>query len=186
VHVNGGHDTDQNDLSSNSEETPERTENTAFITGRADDEVGDGNARVTLELSATDAEALKRILGSLDSRFPASEHRSDRPSARHVARVMFETRKTRTRLFPASMFSEPAWEMLLALFISDEAPAAAELARRVGTPLTTAMRWITYLESHKLIRRDSCSADRRAHRIRLTDRGQSHLRTFLAEFARHW
>jgi DNA-binding MarR family transcriptional regulator len=164
------------DAASGGEDEPER-----FASIEPYGDVGDQERCLTLELSPADVAALKRVLVSLEMRHPAATG-----IEKQVARAMFQSRRTRARLFPAAMFNEPAWDMLLAVYIADDAPTAAELARRTNTPLSTAMRWIIYLEVHRLIARESCADDRRAHVISLTDRGRSQLEMFLSDFAEQW
>jgi DNA-binding MarR family transcriptional regulator len=139
---------------------------------------------MSVRLEASDVEALTRILGSLAV---AKEWAAEPGNTeRQFAQILFNARKARARMFPASMFSEPAWDMLLALFIADEVPAAADLARWIDAPLTTAMRWLGYLEDHKLISRESSPADKRAHRIRLTDRARCNMQQLFSEVMSEW
>jgi DNA-binding MarR family transcriptional regulator len=144
-----------------------------------DDSAARGSVR--LELDATDAAALRRILASLSGDIAAPRSSGHGEPEKALARLLFETRKSRARLFPPSMFNEPAWDMLVALYIMDEAPAATDLAKLTNTPLTTAMRWIVYLEVHKLIIREPCAEDRRVQKIRLTEQARSNLQTLLSE-----
>lgn len=142
--------------------------------------------QVKIELGPGDAAVLKRILESLEDGSSGATHALDDGSEKLVAEIMFEARRDRARLFPPSMFSEPAWDMLLALYIANEVTVAADLARRTATPITTAMRWIQYLESHRLIVRESCSADRRSHTIRLTEQARTNMRIVLSEMVEKW
>lgn len=143
---------------------------------------GPQSAAVRLEMNPADAAALKRILASLTEE-EVSTSRSPADSERRVGAMIIEGRKARMRLFPASMFNEPAWDMLLALYFADRPPAAADLARWTSTPLTTAMRWIVYLEVHRLVTRESCPADRRVQTVRLTDQARANLEVFFSQVA---
>jgi DNA-binding MarR family transcriptional regulator len=149
-------------------------------------ELSESAGSVKLEIGADDFATLKRILESLGNGqvsfddLPAGE--AEKAAAQHV----FQSRRDRARLFPASIFSEPAWDMLLALYIVDEITAAADLARWIDTPLTTAWRWIQVLEDHKLIVRKSRTADRRAHTIRLTDRARTRMQSLFSEVVQKW
>jgi DNA-binding MarR family transcriptional regulator len=141
----------------------------------------ESNPAVFLELGPTDAAALKRVLLALSG--GAEDETQSGDCGRRIAEAMFEVRKARSRIFPASMFNEPAWDMLLALYLADDAPAAADLARWTNTPLTTATRWITYLEVHKLITREACPVDKRVQRVRLTDLARGKLKLLYSTFA---
>ena len=131
-------------------------------------------AEVTLTLGPDEVLALKRILTSVAQRDVSLEDRTRDP-AMLVAEMMCDGRAARARIFPASMFGEPAWDILLALYVTDEEPAASDLARRTDIPASTIWRWLAYLEGHKLIAREESSADRRAHKIRLTDEARANL-----------
>lgn len=140
---------------------------------------------VSVDLSGDDFATLKRILSTLSADGGSSDDAADSPR-RRVAEIMFNMRKSRSGLFPASMFNEPAWDMLMALYVAHEVSAAADLARSTNTPITTAMRWIEYLEAHKLIVREASSADRRAHLIRLTDLGRSNMDALFSDVIAQW
>ena len=114
-----------------------------------------GKSSISVELDSDDFLALKRILSSLTDVEPGGT--SDEDSARRVARLLFDMRRVRSELFPASMFNEPAWDMLIALYIAPRAPALKDLARATDTPLSTAVRWLEYLENHSLVVRGGLS-----------------------------
>jgi DNA-binding MarR family transcriptional regulator len=141
---------------------------------------------VRLELASSDFDALKRILASLANDDAKSSELCEDEASREIARIIFEMRNLRMRLFPASMFNEPAWDMLVALYIEREVSAAADLARLTSTPVSTAMRWIEYLESHKLVTRESSPGDRRSHIIRLTDQARSNMKTLFTDVVGKW
>lgn len=132
-------------------------------------EPNDAGSSVCLEMDAMDAAALKRILESLIQEDRHDREPMDANVRRNVGELVFKARKARVGLFPASMFNEPAWDMLVALYVSTSPPAAADLARWTDTPLTTATRWLQYLEAHKFVTRESDPQDRRAFTVRLTD-----------------
>jgi len=129
---------------------------------------------------------LKRIVASLANEDGQSGEPGENEASREIARILFEMRNLRMKLFPASMFNEPAWDMLVALFIEREVSAAADLARLTNTPVSTAMRWIEYLEKHKLIIRELSPGDRRSHVIRLTDQARNNLQTLFSDMVGKW
>jgi DNA-binding MarR family transcriptional regulator len=82
------------------------------------------------------------------------------------------------------MFGEPAWDLLLTIYVHDEKRAVltiSQLAELANTPMTTALRWIDYLEETGLIVRDRSSADERASAIALSDHGRAQLQSYFAE-----
>ena len=141
---------------------------------------------VSIELGAAEVAALKRVLESFEDGQSELEAVRETDPRKFAARIMFETRKARSRLFPASMFSDPAWDMLIALYIAEQAPAAADLARSISASVTTAMRWIEILETHRLIVREQSPTDRRAHTIRLSEQARNSLNSLLSEAVSKW
>ena len=145
-------------------------------------ECAEARSPVTIDLGANDIAALKRILATLAKDVPHATVSSDGRAEREIAQLIFDLRKARALLFPASMFGEPAWDMMMALYIANQAPAAADLARWTNTPPTTAMRWITYLEGHDLVARESSDDDRRTHKIRLTRQARVNMQQLFSDF----
>lgn len=90
------------------------------------------------------------------------------------ARFEIRARASRAQFFKASLFSDPAWDILLELF------AAQQEGRRVsisaagltaGIPLTTALRWIAALEREELVERAGDPTDARRTFLKLSDKG---------------
>jgi len=95
-----------------------------------------------------------------------------------VARTIYQSRKRRAEHFGAALFSEPAWDMLLALYIYGQRfghQSVSRLADLVQVPLTTAIRWLDYLESSRLVVRKQSPLDRRKVFISLSDAGRAAL-----------
>ena len=79
-------------------------------------------------------------------------------NARHtlLARRLKGTRNQRDRFFDGNLFSEPAWDILLTLFIADTEGyrmAMGEVADACNIPLTTSLRWYSRLQDLDLIQR---------------------------------
>lgn len=75
--------------------------------------------------------------------------------ARRV-RAMVSARSLRRAVFKASLFSDPAWDILLGLFLAriEGRRVSISAAGRAGKiPLTTALRWINALEHEGLLER---------------------------------
>jgi len=69
---------------------------------------------------------------------------------------IIKSRTDRRRFFPAPLFSEPAWDMLLKLYgaaIEQRALSISALAKAADVGPSTAARWITALEQQGLVRR---------------------------------
>jgi DNA-binding MarR family transcriptional regulator len=103
-----------------------------------------------------------------------------------LARSVFLSRRRRNQHFPAAMLGEPAWDMLLALFIFEQSEGRVTvtgLAEHSGAPLTTALRWIDYLENAGFLVRRPKPTDRRAVFIELSDKGRDRLNAYLGGLA---
>lgn len=124
---------------------------------------------------------------ALPARFPRPGEEVGDLSSRQLlalrARAVLDSRRARRRYFQADLFGEPAWEILLALFIDDESSARlsiSRLAQQIETPLTTVVRWVNALEKAGLVSRDDHPTDRRTMFIRLSDKGRTALESYLA------
>lgn len=92
-----------------------------------------------------------------------------------VARKLLAQRRLRAEFFPAELFHEPAWDMLLALFIADDERQTLNVKALVATtlaPITTSQRWIDHLHKLKLIQRITDPLDRRRTEVSLSYTGQ--------------
>lgn len=98
------------------------------------------------------------------------------------AREQLAVRKARRRFFPADLFHEPAWEMLIALFIvyeTDHSMNVKALVSCSDAPATTSQRWIDHLHKSGLIDRVTDTVDRRRIDISLTERGYNAMVSYL-------
>lgn len=103
-----------------------------------------------------------------------------------VAEGIIAARKRRLQLFPRSMFSEPAWDILLALYIQpkNEGSTPIRLLELPRTPPRTLVRWIDYLENEKLVTRTSAKQNPSLERLNLTDRALRGLEIYLRDIAK--
>lgn len=93
-----------------------------------------------------------------------------------MAKQLLAQRLARFDHFPAELFHEPAWDMLLALFVANEERRTMSVKTLVGSanaPVTTSQRWIDHLHKLKLIDRVIDPIDRRRMEISLSDTGQT-------------
>lgn len=102
---------------------------------------------------------------------------------REKARQILALRRKRNDKFSTAMFNEPAWEILLILYVADGAGRliVSRLALLAGSSKGTAFRWINYLEREGLISRAAHPTDRRAAFVRLTKKGKEALDDYLRE-----
>ena len=119
------------------------------------------------------AEAVREVQGL---RVPFPEGQSQTPYARIASvRRTIAARADRKRIFSASLFSDPAWDMLLELYVASLAQRRLQISRlmeRTGVPGTTTLRWITALEREGLIQRESDRLDARLVLLSLTEEGR--------------
>lgn len=108
------------------------------------------------------------------------------PDPRMVRRII-QQRQLRARFFDASLFADPAWDMLL-----DLTAARAEHARvsvtslciASGVPATTALRWISQMIQAGLFERTQDETDRRRAFIQLTDKAADGMARYFALLGR--
>lgn len=95
------------------------------------------------------------------------------------ARAVYSSRRLRGRSFGSEdLFGEPAWDMLLDLYIADfdhRAISVSSLCIAANVPTSTAMRWILLLQSRGLVERRGDDADKRRVYVHLTDAAKSAL-----------
>jgi DNA-binding MarR family transcriptional regulator len=115
-------------------------------------------------------------------------HQPPSPAQREVlredaTRIQF-SRGLRRKLFEPNMFGEPAWDMLLALYIIDNDQrrlGTGELARLAGVALTTCLRWLDYLNEQDLIWRVPSTLDQRIVSVELSEIGRAAMDDYLME-----
>jgi hypothetical protein len=112
----------------------------------------------------------------------------DHPIWVELARQTYDDRRRRTKIFDSEeLFGEPAWDILLDLFI------AAKERRRVSVtsacigsavPSTTALRWITILEKQGLLMREADPGDARRVYVKLSARGYAAMLEYFSSASR--
>jgi DNA-binding MarR family transcriptional regulator len=134
-------------------------------------------------------EILRQLLAQFELRLanrrPARPGTSiNKPELRKLAILILRARRSRSNAFNKSMFGEPAWDMLLELFINQDFGARLAVGRLCelsGAPSTTALRWLDYLEKQKLVVREPNPTDRRTEFVEITEKGRSAMAQYLFE-----
>lgn len=146
------------------------------------------NRRITL--SKRDVDDAKRLLTLLSADeltgaadVDGSGEAVGIPSLVAWAREILVDRRRRYQAFGKAMFGEPAWEILLLLYVlqSGSRTTVSRLADLSGATKSTALRWIDYLESQRWIQREPHPTDKRAVFIDLTRRGREALEVYLSD-----
>ena len=148
-------------------------------------------AQVLLRLHRRDileARRLLSLISSADHRlFEDTANRRCHPvSAQQLIRRAQEIlthRRRRQQIFGRAMFSEPAWEILLSLYLLDThaRQTISRLALMVDASKSTALRWIEYLEAQHWVHKESHPTDARASFVRLTAKGRDAIELYLSD-----
>lgn len=157
-------------------------------------EIGESKTITFLERDIRDAVRLLGLISGVNPWDPSPFHQEmqNRSLAKESsqdqfisrARAVLHTRRIRTKHFNRSMFGEPAWDILLLLYLAESVEArhtVSQLAAAVETPLTTVLRWIGFLEDEQLVERFAHPTDRRVTFVRLTGKGRDAFEAFLNE-----
>lgn len=95
---------------------------------------------------------------------------------------MIRMRRLRDRFFDASLFADPAWDMLLDLMaarLEGVQVAVSSLCIAAAVPPTTALRWIKLMTDNGLFERVSDPVDGRRVFIRLSDNSAEAMTRYL-------
>ncbi len=147
---------------------------------RDDDADGARNQEALLEI----ASMLVRLAERIGEGEEAAQRREQ--SRQHILAVT-ETvvgfRQRRREFFDADLFGEPAWDILLDLFVAalrGEERLVKQLCIAAQLPSTTALRYISRLEDGGIVRRIADKVDRRRIYIALTRRGFDAMQELIA------
>lgn len=104
-----------------------------------------------------------------------------------LARDHYRDRRLRAEVFDdPALFGEPAWDLLLDLFIAmREGKRVPVTSACIGAavPTTTALRWLALLEERGLIHRENDASDARRVFVRLSDDAFHRMGAFFARSA---
>lgn len=109
---------------------------------------------------------------------------AERKTLRGHARQIRFSRDLRRELFNRNLFGEPAWDILLALYVIDSEQrrlSTREVADLANQPLTTVLRWLDYLVAQNLVSRRPNPFDQRALYIELSDKGRATMDEYLTK-----
>ena len=91
------------------------------------------------------------------------------------AEAEFKARQKRNDFFPQGLLGEPAWDMLLDLFIQHthrQRVSVTNACRASGVASTTALRWLVNLEKQGIVKRVPAVDDKRVQFVELTKSGR--------------
>ena len=111
---------------------------------------------------------------------------ADRKYLLDLARRALFDRRHRATHFNKAMFGEPAWELLLVLYVADFVggkQTIGNLAELVEAPTSTTVRWVGHLEREHLVVREPHPHDRRMVFVRLNKNGREALDGYFSTLA---
>ena len=91
------------------------------------------------------------------------------------AELMKKRRAARANHFPKEMFGEVAWDVMIALYLEEKnnSLSIADISMSLQMPMSTLLRWITYLEIRLLVTTFSVVTDERVRLLQITDMGRN-------------
>lgn len=112
-----------------------------------------------------------RDFAAMPRSFVPEERTVDRQRAKSVRR-MLRHRRMREQYFPADLFADPAWDMLLDLYaarLERQPVSVSSLCIAAAVPATTALRWIKTMTDAGLFLREADPLDGRRIFIALAE-----------------
>lgn len=161
--------------------------------GSSSDKAGPSN-QAAITFTRQDVEAAQRLLSLIARSTAAASPKPSPPSVfanpdghrkivlQAVARKVFLLRRERLKVLNPAMFGEPAWDMLLALYFTEDAGPRQTVGRLIkmsNAPATSALRWVHYLEKEQLVVREPHPNDRRVMFLDLTSKARGILEDYL-------
>ena len=119
-------------------------------------------------------EKLRSALSILDDLTPSNHSYGQGAVTEQEIRSILKARRNRTEFFPADLFADPAWDMLLELYaakLGQRRLSVSRLCTCAGVPQTTALRWLATLEQKGLAMRSPDPFDGRRFFIELSGQG---------------
>ena len=96
---------------------------------------------------------------------------------------LIRSRNLRGQFFSKGLFADPAWDMILDLYVSEIIRirvSVSSLCIASNVPASTALRWMNVLESEGLVSRSPDAHDRRRYFVSLTKMGLGAMNGYLA------
>lgn len=110
---------------------------------------------------------------------------ADNEAKQQLVTKLLRLRRQRSSVFDADLFGEPAWDMLLELYLADlrhVRHSVSGLCKLSGGPTTTAIRWLAKMEAAGLLKREGDAHDQRRLWVILTQDGYSRIDTLIDQF----
>lgn len=142
-----------------------------------------------IETAQTILDEIRRESGCGSFRDAQFELVRRQETALETAVRVYADRRERSKHFEREqIFGEPAWDMLLDLYIHqarNEKVSVKSALIGSGASASTAMRWLGVLDAEGLIRSEDDPADSARRLVRLTPEGYEGITRYLEQIARH-
>ena len=101
--------------------------------------------------------------------------RSNRKDLILGAEIVQKRRAARAIYFPKEMFGEVAWDIMMTLYVEEKSRSLSltAISMLIQVPMTTLLRWITYLEIRMLVMTVPVVTDARVRLLQMTDTGRN-------------
>jgi DNA-binding MarR family transcriptional regulator len=102
-----------------------------------------------------------------------------------VARRRYKQRRIRDRFLGGHLFREPAWDILLDLYVAEAEGKQISISSACGAaglPTATGLRWLAKLEKEELIERIPAGSDGRTVYVSLTAEARAKMTGLLSRF----
>ncbi|MFC7537873.1 hypothetical protein ACFQPG_10930 [Sphingomonas sp. GCM10030256] len=104
--------------------------------------------------------------------------------AKKIVGEMLRLRRSRAEAFGSDLFGEPAWDLLLELYLAELNHVRLSVTgacNRTDVPPTTALRWVTKLVEAGWVERFDDHLDARRSWVVLSDRGSEAMKGLVAQ-----
>ena len=112
------------------------------------------------------------------------DHEAENVMLGLLADEVYRDRRRRARYLPSRMLGEPAWDIMLALFIAEargDDITVSNACLAADAPASTALRWLHNLVEDGLVDRLPDAGDARRHFVRLSGTGLARMTAYFSE-----
>lgn len=152
----------------------------------------DTNAnRLAQEFASIEAqlENLRALIATSGQASAKNERPGVASSFGAFAKMLIADRKARNAEFPIELFADPAWDILLDLFVAHVDRRQISVTSAViasNVPQTTALRWIGLLTDQGYLIRIPDANDRRRVHIELSKDATGRVKNYLRNVSQKW
>jgi len=164
----------------------------ATISGRGSEIVRDGQKLLDdiappLLVITGEIQRIERLIADHIKRFRDLQRPADRPrtngsSESRLARRLLAARRQREQIFEGNLFGEPAWDILLDLFVAHDERinvSVSSLCIAAAVPPSTGLRWLTNMTAQGILVRRQDPEDARRVWIELVPHVAAKMRSLL-------